>query len=258
MGVEKRKRDWALRQTVGMLAYWFPSWRPSGFDLEAPLILEDARGRLAKLSQVRATRAAPIAQMVLVSFLSGLRGNIFHHERTSVSVAPIQLNMDKWDDDTYRYHVNLENDGFNITVQGYLKRWEADSTLVTGKIYFDMHYLGLLFKSLFITLIAGSGLGLFLFFAQFFRVFVSAWELGSRILNQIMLMPGILFLLWLVVFATLWINDVVFPAQIRRNQLVTRIEDMLLLAHQPQERSSGDITESSRTEEQANRQRRNN
>jgi hypothetical protein len=196
------------RQSVGVFSYLFPSFVSSGFDLEAPLSLEEARTRLEKVSRVRTTQKVS-----------------YGDDEMTISVAPIDVGFMPMDDDTYRYRADLHHPRYRITVVGYLKRWEQVSTVLTGRVYFDLHYIGLLFKSamyaagamlatIFLIVLIGV-----LFNAHQFYLWLVAWGIGA---------PWILLLWWPVIFIILWLHEVIAPAHVGRTRLVTRIEDMLL------------------------------
>lgn len=217
MDMEKRKQGRRVRQSVGLLAFLFPSSVPSGFDLEAPLMLEETRERLQKLSHVRVSRSAGSSDPLL-SLLSR------ESQPGTISVAPIEVALVYRDDDTYQYRVDFNDEQFKVRVRGYLKRWEQTSTLVTGSVQVDQHYLGFLFKSLVYTGVAAVLTLLAVVIIQFF-----GFAPGLLILLQTQ--PQFLLLFWPVILVGLWLNDVVVPVRNGRNRLVTRIEDMLLFPH---------------------------
>ncbi len=209
------KRAPRLKQSVGILSYLFPSFFPSAFDLEAPLTLEEALARLEKLPRVRVSRAPAFTYDLLMPY-SPLRTEI-----QTVSVAPIDLALARRDDDTYQYRADLSDARFKITVKGYLKRWESLSTVVTGRVYFDLHYAAIFVKSVLYSI--GAGL-VALVISSLLGIFT-----GLNLLAIFGQYPLLMLLPWLGVLVALWLNEVVVPAHIGRERLVTRIEDMVLL-----------------------------
>jgi hypothetical protein len=225
MAIQKSKHKWVRRHTIGLWAYLFPTWVPSRFDLEAPFTLEETRRRLTRLANLRASRA-PSGWHVLLSVLFGRMIN----EPTEVTVTPLQVQMDRRDPDTYRYDLQLEQRGFNIAVQGYVKRWEAGSTLVTGKIFFDLHYSTVLIKSLLFAAGLAAALTLAAYMLQIFLWSPLAAQILA-VMTRSASLPWMLALIWLTTLVLLWLNDVVFPAHSRRGELLMRIEDKLLLPY---------------------------
>ncbi len=218
----KAKTKRGVKQQIGLLAYFFPSWFASGFDMEALLPIEHVYNRLEDLSRVRVSQPTSVAEQFWMSLLSQTRLGDWP---ATVSRAPIAVTFDGQDADTYRYSVDLYDDLFRIRVRGYLKRWEQDSTLITGKIQFDLHYASILLKSLFwlAGVVVAGGLALL---ALPYRL-----NIGWMIYDLLRLesLPALLVLVWLAVLAAVWINDVVAPANAKRHRLITRIEDTLLL-----------------------------
>lgn len=213
MALETHKSVRRRRQSVSLFSFLFPSFFPSAFDLEAPLTLEGVCARLEKLPRVRISRSVA-SSGALMSFLAG------EEHPTSISVAPIDLALAYRDDDTYLYRADLHDVRYRVSVVGYLKRWEANSTVLTGRVYFDLHYAGLFLKSLWYTLAIGA-VSLVVTYVLLF------W--GFRFFPLLMNNPVIYAALWLVVLAALWLNDVIVPAHRGRERLVTRLGDMLLL-----------------------------
>ncbi len=233
--VEKRDKQRA-RQTVGLLPYLFPSMAASSFDLEAPYRLEDTHERLSKMTQVR--RPVPYDEGVAGSLLGmfASRGSkAFMPDRpTTTLISPIEIQSVLLDDDTYRYEIVLNERRFRVVVRGYIKRWEEWTTVVNGKVRFDLHYMSLLLKSVLYTL----GVG-----ALTFGIWFSGWYLGFYVrlpdavyqLFNTLAQPDTVKILaipvWLLVLAAIWFNDVVLRAHTSRNQLMLRIEDMLFLPY---------------------------
>ncbi|MBI5668665.1 MAG: hypothetical protein HZC41_11720 [Chloroflexi bacterium] len=216
----KTKAKRGIRQQVGLLAYFFPSFFASGFDLEALLPLEQAGSRLEDLTRVRMSKSVPLGEKFWMTVLSDDRTG----GPTTISTAPIAVTFEPADADTLRYRLNLHDDLFQINVRGTLKRWEQNSTVVLGKIQFDLHYTGILIKS-FLWLVAALVAGGFVFLALRYRL-NAAWMLYE--VARLEALPALLLVAWLLALAAVWVNDVVSPANARRYQLVTRIEDTLL------------------------------
>lgn len=219
---DKLKHKRGLRQQIGLLAYFFPSWFASGFDMEALLPIEHVYNRLEDLTRVRVSKTTSLGEQFWMSLLSDDRLGDWP---TTVSSAPIAVTFDGQDADTYQYHIDLHDDLFRIRVRGYLKRWEQDSTLVTGKIQFDLHYLSILLKSLGLLAVAAV-VGSVGFLVLHYRLNL-AWMVYEGL--RLDALPVLLLLVWLLALAVVWINDVVAPANAKRYRLVTRIEDTLLL-----------------------------
>lgn len=223
MTKDKRKRRREARQRVSLLAYLLPPLAASTFELESLLPVEDAAARLERLAQVRISRSLPLFRSLLAGLFAG-RDAVYLPD--SVSAAPMTVRLEYLDDNTYRYQVDVSDDLFRIQTRGYLKRWEPETTLVTGEIAFDVHYAGFLLR----TLVALVGLILVLGGAALLlRYMVNVWwllhDLGQAPPGQLAGLGG---LLWAAAAAILWLNDVVAPAHDKRHRLVTRVEDLLL------------------------------
>ncbi len=229
MIIEKSKRL-GIRQTVTLLAYLLPSLNPSSFELEAPFTLEETARRLSRLERVRVSRENPISQAILSDLMGNTKGGAWRpaNDTVSTSTTPIDVSMAVLDDDTFRYLVQYHDDRFSITVKGFIKRWDGDTTFVTGKVHIDMHYIGLVVKSLIYAVLA---LGISLITLAAGQMFLFATELGQAIydLYNQQLLKFMPLVFWLIALGILWLNEVVIPAQSRRIRLVTRIEDMLLI-----------------------------
>ncbi len=218
MIAEKQHSIRRRKQTVSLLSFLFPSFFPSSFDLEAPLTLEDVCARLEKLPRVRITRQVGLTYE---SFLPFSRAAV---ETPTISVAPFDFHLAYRDDDTYLYRADLDDARYKVSVAGYLKRWEAMSTVLTGRVYFNLHYVGVLFKSLVYTFGATLSTMFLIGLAVLFR-----FELMGAVIFTLMDSPWLLLLWWPIILVALWLNDVVVPAHKGRERLVTRLEDMLLL-----------------------------
>ncbi|HEX2908341.1 MAG TPA: hypothetical protein VHO69_15825 [Phototrophicaceae bacterium] len=221
---EKAKLKRGIRQTVGVWAYFFPSLVASGFEMESALGLEDTSERLQNLSRIRISRPVSFFDKVMGAFVAG---ETVIDMPTSKLDRPVNVMFDSQDIDTYTYQLNFRDELFQVQVRGYLKRWEANSTLITGQVQFDLHYTKILFKvikSFFIAVAVAVGLAISISLLQF-RFSIFGFLLGETSLNTLLPLIG---LLWLPVLAVVWINDVVAPAHLRRYRLVTRLEDALL------------------------------
>lgn len=214
MILEKQHSIRRRKQTVSLLSFLFPSFFPSAFDLEAPLPLEDVCARLEKLPRVRITREATIVNEGMVPF-----PNIGAKAPTT-SVAPFDFHLAYRDDDTYLYRADLDDARYKVSVAGYLKRWEAMSTVLTGRVYFNLHYVGVILKSVLYTAVMGI---------VTLAVSYLLWFYGVGLYLTLTRNPAIFAAVWLVVLAALWLNDVIVPAHKGRERLVTRLEDLLLL-----------------------------
>lgn len=214
MIVEKHDSIRRRKQTVSLMSFLFPSFFPSAFDLEAPLPLEDVGTRLEKLPRVRISREARLVHESLIPFPN------ISVENQTLSVAPFDFQL-AYRDDTYMYRADLDDPRYRVSVVGYLKRWEAMSTVLTGRIYFNLHYVGVILKSLLYAAVIGI-VSLVVSYILLFGGIGLYFVLSTN--------PAIFVAVWLVVLAALWLNDVVVPAHKGRERLVTRLEDMLLLA----------------------------
>jgi len=233
--VEKRDKQRA-HQTVGLIPYLFPSMAASSFDLEAPLRLEDTRERLDKLAQLR--RPVPYDEGVTGSLwgMFASRGSkaFMPDSPTTTLLSPIEIRSVLVDDDTYRYEIVLNEQRFRVVVRGYIKRWEDWSTVLNGKVRFDLHYVSLLLKSVLYTIGAGALIFGVWFISWFIGFYVRLPDAIYQLFNtlsqpdtvKILIIP-----LWLLVLAFLWFNDVVLRAHASRSQLMIRIEDMLFLPY---------------------------
>lgn len=229
--IEKGKRG-GLRQTVSLLAYLFPSINASQFELEAPFTLEETVRRLNRLERVRVSREVSLGQAMLSEIMDNSeRSGAWQKgsDALSTSTAPIGVGKALLDDDTFRYVVQYHDERFNITIKGFMKRWDSYTTLVTGKVYVDTHLISVLVKSLIYAAVGFAIAMIVLFSAQ---AFLYATPLGYSVvmlLQSRLLVSLMPILFWLVTLSVIWLNDVVVPAQTRRARLVTRIEDMLLI-----------------------------
>lgn len=223
MTKDKRKRRREARQRVSLLAYLLPSLAASTFELEAPLPVEEAAARLERLQQVRISRSLSLFRWLLAGLFAG-RDALYMPD--SISAAPMAVRLEYLDDDTYRYQMDVSDDLFRIQARGYLKRWEPETTLVTGEIAFDVHYAGFLLRTLVALVIIALALALA---ALLLRYMVNVWwllfDLTQAPPSQLAGLGG---LLWAAAAAILWLNDVVAPAHDKRHRLVTRVEDLLL------------------------------
>jgi len=223
--MEKHAIRSTLRLRVGLLSYLFPSFAASRFDLEAPFSLEEACYRLEKLERVRGSKEIPKG----LSLFDATPDRPTGRSSTTIPVQPIEVRLAPLDADTYRYQVTLDEDRFRVVVRGYLKRWDTGSTMVNGRVWFDVHYFGLLVQSLVFTA-AGMALLFFLAYGINFSPRSSLQVLNSVIAqflnpsNRTLTMIRV----WLLVMAVIWFNAVVLHVHTRRNQLMTRLEDMLL------------------------------
>ncbi|NWG17984.1 MAG: hypothetical protein HXY41_15270 [Chloroflexi bacterium] len=220
MAEAKTKRKRRARQTVGLWAYFFPSFVPSGFDMESAFPLEESCARLEKLERVRVSRPTPATYRLL----SGFTGSSFVDLPSTIADMPVDVQLNTLDADTVTYRLDLRDNLFRIRVQGYLKRWETATTLVTGQVRFDMHYGGVLLKSLLAALQGALVVAIFLLVVHYRLNFW--WLLWDAAHYPDLALLG--FALWLLALVVVWINDVVTPAQSRRYRLVTRIEDTLV------------------------------
>lgn len=215
-----------LRLRVGLLSYLFPSLAASRFNLEAPFSLEEACERLEKLEDVRGFREEPQSSLLFQS----KPFSVTERSKKTVRVNPIEVGLAPLDADTYRYQVSLDEDQFRVIVRGYLKRWEAGSTVVSGRVWFDIHYLGLLVRSFLFAAIGYFVLNLF-YAALSFAGFIETLANLNSVIFQLLSPPTAVYtvaIIWLVIFTLMWFNAVVFPTQIRRGNLMMRLEDMLL------------------------------
>lgn len=236
MAVIEKRVDGRARQSVGLLPYWLPSHAASGFDLEVALTLEEARDRLDKIAQVR--RTIPFEEnmpsRLWGSFLATNRRGLMPQNPTRTIMSPIELQAVMLDDDTYRYQILLNEDRFRVEVRGYLKRWEGDSTVVNGRVRFKPRYLDLLFRSVLYTIGAGAFFAGTLFVLYFLSFFVRLPDAIYH-LYDLVAEPNtvkiLAFVVWLLALAAVWFNDVVLRANASRNQLMTRIEDMMLFSY---------------------------
>ncbi len=223
MTKDKRKRRREARQQISLLAYLLPSLAASTFELEAPLPVEEAAAQLEQLQQVRISRSLPLFRSLLAGLFAG-RDALYMPD--SISAAPMAVRLEYLDDDTYRYQVDVSDDLFRIQARGCLKRWELETTLVTGEIAFDVHYASFLLRTLVALVIIVLALALA---ALLLRYMVNVWwllyDLEQSPPGQLAGLGG---LLWSVAAAILWLNDVVAPAHDKRHRLVTRVEDLLV------------------------------
>lgn len=229
--IEKRAGGRGLRQSVGWLAALFPSLAASRFDLEAPLTLEETCARLEKLTQVRKVVTAQdgLWNNVLDDMVMA-KGSSQQHS-TSKIISPIEVRMVSIDADTVRYEVVQREARFRIVIRGYLKRWEAGSTVVNGKVRFDLHYLSVLIKSLIYTPAGIVGSGVILFLLSLFPIFgqIPLISTPLRVAMRGDILPITLALFWLAVLAGVWFNDVILQAPGRRLALLERLEMLLLM-----------------------------
>jgi hypothetical protein len=232
-----------LRQHKGMLPFLFPSFAASHFDAEIPFTLEETRERLAKLARIRMRASGkPNVFISLLSNMSPFNAYRFNNitgldPASAKAIAPIDVDMKMRDDDTYLYRVALHEERFRVLITGYLKRWEQESTVVTGSVRVVIAYLPLLLRSLLLGFVLLIGMTvLVLAVARFGLLLPSLQPLATRLNELVATIAqgtvskiGVVAVLWLLAFMWVWFNDVVLGAAARRNHLLMRLEDVLWL-----------------------------
>jgi hypothetical protein len=229
--IAKNTDSHRLRHRTGFLPYFFPSFAASHFDMEVSFRLEETLQRLKRLEQIRASKPIPVWNNLVEDLLipQGSRHGV--NLRDSVRVAPIEVDMVRLDDDTYRYLVSLDDNQFRVNAKGYLKRWETWSTVVNGRLTCDLHYFNLLVKSLVYTISSIAVLISLLIVLNLASFFTGAFWPGQLIMELVVNPASLLMivpLIWILLLVWLWINDVVLRAHLRRKHLLTRIEDTML------------------------------
>lgn len=231
MQITKNTDSHRLRHRTGFLPYFFPSFAASRFDMEVSFSLEETLQRLKRLEQIRASKAIPVWNNLVEDLLTPHGNRINFASRDSVRVAPMEVEVVKLDDDTYRYLVSLDDHQFRVNGRGYLKRWEIHSTVVNGNLTCDLHYFSVLVKSIVYTISIITiliALLIILNVASFFTGAFWPGELLMTLVNNPTLLLVIAPPIWLVALGWSWFNDVVLRAQMRRKHLLTRIEDSML------------------------------
>ncbi len=231
MLVAKNTNAHRLRHQTGFLPYVFPSVAASRFDMEVAFRLEETLRRLKRLEQVRASKSVPIWNNMVEDLLAPRGSRMNFMLRDSVRVAPMEVEMVKLDDDTYRYLVSLEDNQFRVNALGYLKRWETGSTVVNGNLTCDLHYFSVLMKSVVYTLSTIALLIALLIILNVVSFFTGTFWPG-QLLMEVVNNPASLLVIappiWLVTLGWSWFNDVVLRAHMRRKHLLNRIEDTML------------------------------